>query len=286
MFPVFPAQIATFGSFAVNYLILAKVFFLRDVSGLELVAGGISMVLFNLLLRVFDELKDFESDKIHFPNRPLVSGKITHGDLYQLIGLLVCLLTILQVPFLLRPVFPMFLAVMFFSYLMLKWFFAKEKISGSLPLAFLTHHPIVFLHQLYTLSFFTPVELAPPRVLLFLAGVALCATCWEISRKMRGTTEEDRYTTYTKIWGVRGAAAALFAVSTLSLGLGFGMTAAATSAPVVRLAWLIPLAAWGHVATLLFRFISKPRKAPPLRKAVEGYTLAVLLAMLIGALGA
>src|SRR5262245_29207379 len=118
MFPVFPAQVATLGSFVLNYLILARFLVPKEPAFLELFCGGVSILLFNLMLRIFDELKDYESDKVNFPDRPLVRGVVSHGDLFLAIALSLCTLFALQIPFLLRPVFPMFFIALLFSFLM------------------------------------------------------------------------------------------------------------------------------------------------------------------------
>lgn len=287
MFPVFPAQIATLGSFVLSYLILSRFLAPKKMVPIELFCGGLSIVLFNLLLRVFDELKDYESDKRNFPDRPLVKGVVSHSDLYLGITVITCLLLGLQIPFLLRPVFPTFLVTLVFSFLTYKWFFFERAIRASLPLALVTHHPIVFFFQLYTLSFFASPLGAPSAAIVFVFGLALGGTCWEISRKMRGRQEEGSYTTYTKIWGPAassGLLAALVVASFLMTLLPL-LGVSHVRAWLVLGAWIAPLAAAANLFWLLIRFNRDPRKAPPLRKAVELYDLALLVAVLVAVVG-
>lgn len=290
MFPPFPAQVAVLGSFILNYLMLAKFFAHTKPVMLEIVLGGVSQVLMNLLLRAMDEIKDYKTDVINFPSRPLVVGLITHKDLYILITMIVGSLIVLQVPFVGRPVIAAFAAAIVFSFLMFKWFFAEDRIRASLPLALVTHHPVVFLFQLYTLSFFMgthPGGLGglPPHAMAFIFGIATSATAWEISRKMRGTAQEDTYTTYTKIWGIVPAGLVLIALVTASLAVSFYSISQVTDSMIVRGAWALPALAWLVVVINVFRFFGKRDVAPQLKQLVESFALCLLLASLVAVCG-
>ena len=190
----------------------------------------------------------------------------------------------LQVPFLLRPVLRWMIVCLGFCFLMLKWFFAEKKIRKSLPLALATHHPIVFLFQLYVLSFFGNPTQLPGQALQFVFGTGLCATAWELGRKMRGTKQETSYTTYTKIWGVRGASAVMGAVVTASLLLTYFPLSDVSGSDAARAAWLLPAAGWIAMMVQLVRFVRKPQKAPALLKTAEAYGLLTLLGMMLAAM--
>jgi len=56
-------------------------------------SGLVSVPLFMLLLRVMDELKDYETDKRLFKNRPLVTGVVLLQDVKLLMyGIMVLLI--------------------------------------------------------------------------------------------------------------------------------------------------------------------------------------------------
>lgn len=286
MFPVFPAQIATASMFAFSYLVLAGLVLPKRIHAGELIAGSLSMLLFSLQLRACDELKDEESDRANFPNRPLVTGVATATDVRVLLAACASALIALNAPFFNRPaIATMFAVVMIYSFLMWRWFFAEKTIRASLPLAFLTHHPIVFLFQFYLLAFFSDSIGAlfqhPLHAYAFVFGVAFAGTAWEISRKIRGTLDETDYATYSKVWGAVPAALVLAAVVTASLGSAFSGIHGQTLGPVVRTVWALPMIGAVRVILRLARFVRNPLKTPPLKAMVESYSMLLLCAALV-----
>ena len=68
--------------------------------------GAITVQLLWLLIRVYDELKDVESDKVlaecgdvRFVNRPLVTGEVTIADISALRWSVVTCVFVLNIPF-------------------------------------------------------------------------------------------------------------------------------------------------------------------------------------------
>jgi 4-hydroxybenzoate polyprenyltransferase len=281
MYPFFPAQITTFGIFILNYLLLRRFFVSHELSYVELLCGGFTLTVFGFGLRACDEIKDYPTDKINFPNRPLVTGLVSHKDVWLSIFLSTVVLFALNLPFLGTPVFAMFLVIMFYGFLMFKWFFAEKYIRPSLPLALLSHHPIVFLNYLYIATFFGSVDQLPPKAIAFLIGFSLMLTAWEVSRKMRGTKQEDTYTTYTKIWGIPGACAVLATIMTTSIGLTTWALSDWPAMSAVRLVWLIPTLVWVYILIQILRFLRNRDTAPELRKTVEIYGTALMVAGII-----
>lgn len=284
MFPPFPTQLLAFGTSALTYLILARVFVRTPVVPKELVLGGFSALLFQLQLRVFDELKDYKSDKVNFPDRPLVTGVVSKRDLHILVLAINVALFALQLPFLARPVMGAYGLALFCSFLSFRWFFAEKRIRSSLPLALVTHQPLGLVLQLYTLSFFLDKELVSFDAVLFLVALALGSTAWELARKMRGTQQEEDYVTYTKLWGVRSATAVFMCVLSVSMVLAIVTIARGSDSLWVRAAWLLPMAAYGAAAKRAADFVRKPRTAPRIRQAAEHYAYALLAAMFLSSL--
>ncbi|MFY7994046.1 MAG: hypothetical protein ACOVP4_12180 [Bacteriovoracaceae bacterium] len=169
-----------------------------------LILPAVSLTCFSLLIRVMDEFKDYEDDLKNFPGRPLPSGRVYKSDLHVLGWLTV--VTALFFSCISMVTLKAALIVLFYSFLMLKWFFMEKTIRKSLPLALISHHPVVFLHFGYLLvslgawnaSFnLEKGLLVMPLLFIF--------TNWELSRKIRMPSEETAYTTYSKIWGPRAA---------------------------------------------------------------------------------
>jgi len=298
MFPVFPAQIATLGSFAVTAWVLATFFFTDGEARpqpIEWISGAMTVVLWNLQLRCFDEIKDYKSDQIHFPDRPLVSGSLKHSDLHFLIGLINLSLFCLQIPLFERTwVISVFLLTQIWSWLSFYWFFAESKIRPSLVLAFITHHPLAYLFQFYLLSFFAgSVDSAVVNHRTFALGVslvtgfALLGTAWEFGRKIRGLSQETFYTTYSKIWGIVGSTRALSLALLLSSGLSLGaiLIAAQRHNPDWVGSWIFalipPLISLGRILYQISAFRRAPHHAPAFKQAVELQAIITLLSLAV-----
>lgn len=199
MFPL-PSLIASFLSGSMVILVLWKLEH-REANFVSVtLLGCISLCLFSLLLRIMDEFKDYQDDLKNFPQRPLPSGRVYKSDLKVLSGVILVGMLLLNLwdEMVLMSAF----GVLLYSLGMLLWFGMEKKIRSSLPLALITHHPIVLIHFLYLFSVyeagFDEVSL---RSFVTVLPLALIMTNWELSRKMKFEADENNYTTYSKIWG-------------------------------------------------------------------------------------
>ena len=181
--------------------------------------GCVALCFFSLILRVKDEFKDFEDDKINYPNRPVPSGRVLKKDLLVLGWF--CVFVTLAVSVWSEEVLYMAMGSLIYSFLMLKWFFQEERMKASLPLALITHHPIVVLHFMYllTVNQTTNYPIYEWQILTILPLV-LMMTNWELCRKIRMPKEENTYTTYSKIWGPRPASFAALILQLIVLTTG------------------------------------------------------------------
>lgn len=172
--------------------------------GIQEIVGAYTVFAFLMWLRIADDLKDYETDKKLFKDRPLPSGKTKIKDV-MIIGIIVELIAvILNVIFMNNILY--FAILYIYGYLMSKWFFQKSKIQPSLPLALITHNPVQMFVNLYIISF-TCIKYQIPAVSITTAMALLTlyfpALIWEVSRKIKAPKDENDYTTYSKIFGYK-----------------------------------------------------------------------------------
>jgi 4-hydroxybenzoate polyprenyltransferase len=172
-----------------------------DFSNMNIIISLFSLPLYSLILRIMDEFKDLEDDYINFPDRPLPSGRVLPKDLKVLQTILFSIAMIINIKTS-ALMFGNFLCI-FYSYLMYKWFFVPKMMKESLPLAFVTHHPVVYVYFFYlALNFHQVYDVSTYQHLWIGIPFGLLMANWEISRKIRVPLKEDSYTTYSKIWGL------------------------------------------------------------------------------------
>ena len=172
--------------------------------GIQEVVGAFTVFAFLLWLRIADDLKDFETDKVLFPDRPLARGAVYKKDVMILCSIVQVIAIVLNVIFMNNIVF--FIILYVYGYLMSKWFFQRAKIQPSLPLALVTHNPVQMFINLYIISF-TVIKygLRPFTIttVMTLWTLYFPALIWEVSRKIRAPKDENDYTTYSKLFGYK-----------------------------------------------------------------------------------
>lgn len=281
MFPFFPNAVVFILQFSVSYLILSKILNISlETSRMaqDLFVGSLSLVLFVYLFRCFDEVKDYATDKINFPERPLPAGVLSLLDFYILQASVVALLIVLNLGFTFQSSTKIgFAIVLLFTLFASRWFFAENWIRPSLPLALLTHNPVVYLYQIYVLSFYSlQQDILFSRAGLFLLSFAVTGTAWEISRKIRGTTEEDTYTTYSKIWGRSLPLILVFLllVSSFCLSIAAFINQGPSWLPAL---WVVPGFIIISLVWKILSFWKDQRKAPVFRTYVEIYMFSLII---------
>ena len=256
------------------------------------VAGFVAVWCFFLMLRVFDEHKDFEADAIAHPQRVLQRGLITLRDL-QLVGVAatgVQLAVCLWLDGGIGPVTAWWLAALAWSGLMAREFFVREWLRAHLVVYALSHIVVMAMLAMWvaTMGAGAPTTAASPwafALLSLFAGLA-----FEIARKIRAPEQEHPMAdSYTQALGVGRAAgmllgvvlgaagAALWLMVILSGGMGF-------------IALVILLGAVGAAVVAIARFRSRPTAAAAKRSesAVGVAALAthlVVIATLVAAHG-
>ncbi|MFN7974963.1 MAG: hypothetical protein U0166_21860 [Acidobacteriota bacterium] len=257
--------------------------------GWRFVPGSLSIALFMLLLRVFDELKDAESDRAlaragdaRFAGRVVVTGAVHESDLAFLARWVGALLVLLNVPM----GFPLPLGAFAITFVVViasrHWFFWPS-VKSHLVLAFLTHNPISLLLNGYVAAIFwrehrrITIEAIP-----LLAGLWLSVAAWETARKIRTPAEETDYQTYSKVLGLRTAIATPgFLVAASTACLLFVARAARLGAwAAVPLATSSALVAFACVRALASPTPSRVRLRPfaELHGAVANLALGIAVA--------
>lgn len=254
---------------------------------MALASAGV--VLFSLLMRVYDELKDLETDARlaaagdpRYTDRPLVTGAVEAGDVIALRWWTTGLLVAVTAP--LGPTAWIAGAVVFaFMWLSFKWFFWPA-IQQNLLLAFVTHNPVSLLiggyvAAAYLSDFPRPVADLSPWTAALLVGMWLPVAAWEIGRKVRLPEQETDYDTYSRRLGWRGATCAvgLFVLGAagclggVSLALGLRGLALGVAASA-----LVPLFACA-------RLLLAPTPARTnLRPWIEAFLVLVSVGLVVG----
>lgn len=175
--------------------------------------GVITVLLFLLLMRLYDELKDAATDVALgragdplYRDRVLVTGAVLIEDVRVLRWLVTAALVIVN----LRPglAFAAFWIVFGVMWLSFNWFFWPS-MSRNILLAFVTHNPIALLVSGYVVALFAdefgwdPLGSSVPALMV---GLWLPLAAWETSRKIRAPEDETSYQTYSRVLGWKTAA--------------------------------------------------------------------------------
>lgn len=173
---------------------------------------------FLFLLRIADEFKDLENDRVNYPERPLPSGRLFKKDLWYLGTVLFVTMVGINL-FLPQALWP-FIVVVFYGFLMTVWFFQRDKIEPSLVLALVTHNPVQLLLSLYVIHYVTVqyhLPLWTKENLLLALVLYIPALLWEISRKIKAPADENQYVTYSQVWGFKGSLYAIIGIATIGV---------------------------------------------------------------------
>ena len=192
--------------------------------GWRTVPGFLAFWAFFLVLRVFDEHKDFVVDCVAHPERVLQRGIITLGNL-RVIGAFAAAVTLAVtlwrdggVP---GRATAWWLAVAIWSLLMAREFFVRDWLRRRLVLYALSHMCVMPLGigWIVAMSGHSPTE--SPATLAFLGLSFLSGLTFEVARKMRSPGDERPMAdTYTGALGVRTASDVLLLVMVAATALG------------------------------------------------------------------
>lgn len=244
------------------------------------VAGFFAVWAFFLMLRVFDEHKDYALDLENHPKRVLQSGLVTLSHL-KVVGAVAIAIQLGASMWLDHGVGRVTIAwaiVMAYSALMAKEFFIGEWLGKRLVPYALSHMMVMplallWMAQMGARSAALPSDAAYLALLAFFSGLA-----FEIARKTKAPEDERAgVDTYTKALGLRGAPVAIVIVLLVGTGVLAVVLRGLYQGSVPVYAWI----AIGVSAVLpviaVARFLGSP--SPKGAKGIEGM---VSLSMLTG----
>lgn len=244
--------------------------------GIQEIVGSFTVFAFLFWLRVADDLKDYETDKKLFKERPLPSGRVKIKDVVIICAIIQAIAIILNLVFMNNIIFLVILYV--YGYLMSKWFFQKSKIQPNLMLAVITHNPVQMIVNLYIISFtcikysLNPFSLTTIIALFTLYFPALI---WEIARKIKAPKDENDYTTYSKLFGYKKATKFILVITIVdiitNIILVFNLNKISIGILLILVSWM---------TCEFIEFIKNPEKFKIVDK-VERYTYLQETTMLL-----
>lgn len=242
-------------------------------------AGALVTWSFFLVLRVFDEHKDYELDCKNHPQRVLQSGLITLKHL-RVAGALAIASQILWSVYLdqgIGQVSAAWLAMFVWTCLMGKEFFVADWLNRHLTWYAVSHMLVMPLIVWWLANLAMPGTSLSPTLQVMMLLAFISGFCFEITRKTKGPEEErETVESYSRIFGTRGSA---FVVMTLVIAM------------VLNQVWLISLMSgqlilWAMIILAAFLTLSLYQLASfmraPTAKGREKNEAVVALTMLAG----
>ena len=234
-------------------------------------AGVVSAFFVMLMMRTFDDLKDFELDAHLFPHRATAQKLVLKRDI-QAISL-TSFLTLIVVNLIWgQPTLAVFAIMMTYTVLTFKWFFAEKFHREHIFFTMLDHQPLPYVINFFlihtALASGAEYESFQTIHFILLLIVSMPITAWEISRKIRSADMETEYETFSMVIGRKPATIIpmLFLLTVCALHLHVGTLLGSKSSMVERRMAFGPLfqyIVYGIAAVVLFfylRFLIKPSK--------------------------
>ncbi len=224
------------------------------------IAGVVSAFFVMLMMRTFDDLKDFELDAHLFPHRATARKWVLKRDI-QAISV-TSFLTLVVVNLIWgQQTLPVFIIMMTYALLTFKWFFAEKFHREHIFFTMLDHQPLPYVINFFlihtALATGAHYESFQNIHFILLLIVSMPITAWEVSRKIRSADMETEYETFSMVIGRKPATIIpmLFLLTVCALHLHVGTLLA--FGPVFQ------SIVYGIAAVVLFfylRFLIKPTK--------------------------
>ena len=180
-----------------------------EVSLLDVVACVVTWSLF-LVIRIFDEHKDYALDVINHPQRVLQSGLITlkHLKMLGVVAVIAQLLfSIYSDGFAFGGATISYLIMFTYLCLMGAEFFCGEWLEKRLTIYAFSHMLIMPLIVYWLANLAVPNVVLNESLMVMMLLAFISGFCFEITRKTKGIEEErDTVDSYSKIFGTKGSA--------------------------------------------------------------------------------
>jgi len=189
------------------------------ISLIDVISCLVTWGLF-LVIRVFDEHKDYQQDVLNHPQRVLQSGLITlkHLKIMAIIAITAQVLFSLYLDdFSIGGATISWLIMFTYLCLMGAEFFCGEWLEKRLTLYAFSHMMIMPLTVFWLANLATPsvdvTSVLTPSLYVMMLLAFVSGFCFEIARKTRGPEEErDTVDSYSKIFGTKGSAYVVMAL--------------------------------------------------------------------------
>lgn len=185
----------------------------------------VAVFMFMLQLRMSDEIKDFEKDKMAYPQRILSQG-IIGLNLVRVVLYITIFLEIIISALIGQDALIMMAILQIWAFLMSKEFFCKEFLEPKVSLYLITHQLILPPLAIYSaLPFISLNQIFHVSIIWPLLYLSLTYTTYELARKTWSSDRENPHAdSYTKFWGIKGAVWAQMGLIAAILILLGGMT--------------------------------------------------------------
>jgi 4-hydroxybenzoate polyprenyltransferase len=253
------------------------------VSLFDLINCLITWGLF-LVIRVFDEHKDYEEDVLNHPQRVLQSGLITLNHLKVLASISIAAQLLLSFhldSYTLGSATISWLIMFTYLCLMGAEFFCGDWLEKRLTLYAFSHMLIMPLIVFWLANIATPSDdirnVLTPSLYAMMLLAFVSGFCFEIARKTRGPEEErETVDSYSKIFGTKGSA---YVVMGLITGMLFSQA--------LLLFFLGIETIWAYGIALIATYILAIKQvssfvAAPSLKGREKNEAAIAINMLVG----
>lgn len=165
----------------------------------------ITVFLFMLQLRMSDEIKDFDKDKMAYPERILSQGIITLNHVRTILYSVIGIQFAINIPFGIHSLI-MLVILQIYAWLMAKEFFAKEFLEKKIGIYLISHQIILIPLMIYSALAFSQLKdlINISETYLPLLFLSIPYTVYELSRKTWSKDRENENAdSYTKFWGIK-----------------------------------------------------------------------------------
>ncbi len=179
----------------------------------------LAVFIFFFKLRLFDEVKDFDLDRIHNPERPLPRGLLCKSDVLR-VALIISILEIVLLAFYGLWALVSMTIVIGYSLLMYKEFFIKKWLRSHLTTYAVTHTFIIVLISItiFIALMSRSITVIPANLIYFSFAGWFLFNIFEFGRKTFASEEEKKdIKTYSKSFGRLGATILVMTMSLLSI---------------------------------------------------------------------